>query len=228
MIRWTRLATASAPDGQDLSLMRRGSEVSIMLGGAELMNSRRGGSERALGVLACGRLHDRRAAHVLIGGLGMGFTLRAVLAELPASATVTAVELVPEVVRWARGPLAEVFEGCLDDPRLRLVVGDVGDEIRSGPSTYDAIVLDVDNGPDGLVRPANGRLYDEPGLTAARRALKPGGVLAIWSASPDPAFVRLLRRSGFEVEEMAARSGSRRGARHLVWIATTATDRRQG
>jgi spermidine synthase len=222
VIRWTKLAVAVAPGGEDLSLMQRGSEFSIMVGATELMNSRRGGSEIALAVAACERLRDVSAPHVLIGGLGMGFTLRAALAELGASATITVAELVPEVVSWARGPLAEVFGGSLEDPRLRIIEGDVGEQIRSRSAAYDAIVLDVDNGPDGLVRSANARLYDESGLAAVRGALRPGGVLAVWSASPSAAFVRRLRAAGFDVEEVVGRSGLRRGARHVVWIATPA------
>jgi spermidine synthase len=220
VIRWTKLAVAVAPGGEDLSLMQRGSEFSIMVGATELMNSRRGGSEIALAVAACERLREVSAPLVLIGGLGMGFTLRAALAELGASATVTVAELVPEVVSWARGPLAEVFGGSLEDPRLRIIEGDVGEQIRSRSAAYDAIVLDVDNGPDGLVRSANARLYDESGLAAVRGALRPGGVLAVWSASPSAAFVRRLRAAGFDVEEVVGRSGLRRGARHVVWIAT--------
>ncbi len=224
MIRWAKLAVATAPGGEDLSLMQRGSEFSIMVGATELMNSRRGGSEIALAIAACGRLRDKSAPQVLIGGLGMGFTLRAALAELGASATVTVAELLPEVVSWARGPLTEVFRGSLEDPRVRIIEEDVGGQIRSKTSAYDAIVLDVDNGPDGLVRPANGSLYDEAGLAAARRALRPGGVLAVWSASPSAAFVRRLRVAGFEVEEVVGRSGLQRGARHLIWIATVAAE----
>ncbi len=220
MIRWTKLAVAVAPGGEELSLMQRGSEFSIMVGANELMNSRRGGSEIALAIAACDRLRDVKAPHVLIGGLGMGFTLRAALAQLGESATITVAELLPEVVSWARGPLAEVFGGSLEDPRLQIVEGDVGEQIRSGSSVFDAIVLDVDNGPDGLVRPANGSLYDDSGLAAVRRALRPGGVFAVWSASPSAAFVRRLRLAGFSVDEVVGRSGRQRGARHVVWIAT--------
>ena len=221
MIPWVKLAAAAAPGGEDLSLMQRGSEFSIVVGATELMNSRRGGSETGLAIAACNRLRDRSAAHVLIGGLGMGFTLRAALAELGASATITLVELLPDVVGWARGPLAEVFQDSLQDPRLRIVEGDVGGQITAASFAYDAIILDVDNGPDGLVRSANDSLYDARGLLAARRALRPGGVLAIWSASRHPPFVRRLKTAGFDVEELEARSGSRGGARHVIWIATS-------
>jgi spermidine synthase len=227
VIRWTELAAAAAPDGGRVSLMQRGAEFSIMIDGAELMNSRRGGSEVVLAVEACRRLRGD-AAQLLIGGLGMGFTLRAALAELGACATVTVAELLPEVIDWARGPLASVFQGCLDDPRVRVVQGDVSLQITSRSSAFDAILLDVDNGPCGLVLPANDRLYSMDGLAAARRALRPDGVLAVWSASPDPTFARRLRSSAFEVEEATARSGGRRGARHVIYFATPTSPERRG
>ncbi len=129
-------------------------------------------------------------------------------------------ELVPAVVAWARGPMAEVFRGCLDDPRVTITEGDVGDIIRARAGAYDAILLDVDNGPDGLTLSANDRLYDGPGLAAARAALKPGGVLAVWSSGPDESFTRRLRKAGFEVEERPVRAGRARGARHMIWLAT--------
>lgn len=219
MIPWVRLAAAAAPGGGELKLMQRGAEFSIMIGSDELMNSRRGGSEAALATLACARLRDRPAAQLLIGGLGMGFTLRAALSFLGREARVTVAELVPEVIDWARGSLAPVFEGCLEDPRVRVVASDVR-RLLEVEGAYDAVVLDVDNGPGGLVQPGNDRLYDEAGLAQIRGALRPGGILAIWSASRDDDFVRRLRRTGFAVEEATARSGRRRGARHVVWIAT--------
>jgi spermidine synthase len=223
VIRWTELGAVNAPDGGCVRLMQRGAEFSITLDGAELMNSRRGGSEAALAVEACKRLRGRTRVDVVIGGLGMGFTLRAALAELGPSATITVVELLPEMLEWAAGPLATVFQASLADPRLRLVQGDVGEYVADRTSAYDAIILDVDNGPDGLVRPANGRLYSEDGLAVARRALRPGGVLAVWSASPAPAFVQRLYRSGFHAEDVLARSAATRGARHVVYVATVAT-----
>ena len=200
MIRWTQLDSAVAPDGGELRLMQRGAEFSIMVGAEELMNSRRGGSEIALATLACARLHGREAPRLLIGGLGMGFTLRAALGALGPKARITVAEIAPEVVRWARGPLAEVFQASLDDPRVEVVERDVGALLSPADAAYDAVLLDVDNGPDGLVRQGNDRLYSPSGLGAARRALKPGGVLAVWSASPNQAFVRRLRDAGFAVE----------------------------
>ena len=221
MIRWTELGRAAAPGGGELRLMQRGSEFSIMIGPDELMNSRRTGSEAALATLACQRLDGRQSPHLLIGGLGMGFTLRAALAELGAQATVTVAELVPEVVSWAQAPLAEVFQGSLEDPRVRIVQADVRALIADASCAYDAILLDVDNGPGGLVQSDNDGLYDAAGLHAAHRALKPAGMLAVWSAAPSDPFVKRLRQAGFNVEEVAARSGGgRRGAKHVIWIAT--------
>ncbi len=203
--------------------MRRGDEFSIMTGGIELMNSRRSGSEAALATLACGRIADRRAPRILIGGLGMGFTLRAALPVLAADGEIVVAELVPAVAAWARGPMAHLFGASLQDPRLTLHVGDVGPLIGSAVSDYDAILLDVDNGPGGLDRKANDSLYSPAGLNAARRALRPGGVLAVWSATPDEAFVRRLRQTGYGVETCRIRATGRgRGARHTIWIATSA------
>jgi spermidine synthase len=214
--------TAVMPGGGGaLRLMRRGDEFSIMSGAIELMNSRLSGSEEALATLVCERLQDRPAAHVLIGGLGMGFTLRAALARLGPDAALTVGELVPEVVAWARGPMAHLSAACLEDPRVVIQVGDVSALIRAGQGRYDAILLDVDNGPEGLTRRGNDRLYDREGLAAARRALRPGGVLAIWSSAPDAAFSRRLRQAGYAVDEVGVRArGGRRGARHVIWIAT--------
>lgn len=211
--------TAPLPGGGELRLIRRGEEFSIMLRAVELMNSRRGGSEEALAALACAALSGRARPRVLIGGLGMGFTLRAALAELPEQAEVAVAELLPAVVEWARGPMAGLCGAALDDPRVRILVGDVAGPIASGAGAWDAILLDVDNGPDGLTLEANNGLYSDEGLAASRRALARGGVLAVWSAHPDAAFAGRLRRAGFTVEEHVARSGGRRGARHVVWLA---------
>jgi spermidine synthase len=221
MIPWIELDSAKVPGGREqLRLKRRGSEFSIMLGANELMNSRLSGSEEALARLACARIGDRRGATVLIGGLGMGFTLRAALDQLALDARVVVAELVPSVVAWARGPMAELFAGSLDDPRVNVREADVADLIASGNGVYDAILLDVDNGPDGLSRSANDRLYDMRGLAAARAALAPGGVLAIWSSHPDRGFAARLRQSGFAVDEVNTRARGKRGARHVIWLAT--------
>ena len=224
MIPWVHLDTAKIPSGGELRLKRRGAEFSIMLGANELMNSRLSGSEEALAKLSCDRISGSRRPHMLIGGLGMGFTLRAALAELGGDARITVAELVPAVVAWARGPIAEVFGGSLDDPRVTIRETDVAELIRSGAATYDAILLDVDNGHEGLSREANNGLYDMAGLAAARTALKPGGVLAVWSQGPDASFTKRLRQSGFAVEEVKTRARGKRGARHVIWIAVN-TDR---
>jgi spermidine synthase len=225
MIRWSLLDTADVPGGGgELRLMQRGSEFAIFAGADALMNSRSNGSEKALATLVCDGLQDRPAPHLLIGGFGMGFTLRAALESLGPGARVTVAELVPAVVAWARGPMAELNGGCLDDPRVTLLEKDVSGLIQAARADYDAILLDVDNGPHGLSRPANDRLYDARGLDAARRALKPGGVLAIWSSAPDPAFTQRLRRAGYAVREAKVRSsGGRKGAHHMIWLATAPT-----
>lgn len=221
MIRWSLEGAAEIPGGGgELRLMKRGTEFSIVLGSAELMNSRRGGSETELGALSCRRVADRQRPQILIGGLGMGFTLRAALAELGPDARIVVAELVPAVVAWARGPLAEVFGESLADPRVSIREADVGRVIAAGRSAYDAIVLDVDNGPAGLTSEGNDSLYGVEGLSAARRALKPGGVLAVWSSAPDRSFVDRLRKTGFDVDEIGVRSNGKRGARHVIWIAT--------
>ncbi|ACE93601.1 SAM-dependent methyltransferase protein (plasmid) [Rhizobium phaseoli] len=220
MLPWIQLDSATIPgEGGELRLKQRGSEFSIMLGANELMNSRLSGSEEALATLSWERIKGHPKPRILIGGLGMGFTLRAALAVLPDDAGVTVAELVPAVVAWARGPMAEVFKGCLDDPRVGIHQGDVGEAIRAGKSAYDAILLDVDNGPDGLTRKSNDRLYDFAGLRAAREALRPGGVLAVWSSGPDPDFTRRLKDSGFAVDVVNTRAGRKRGVRHVIWLA---------
>jgi spermidine synthase len=220
MIPWVLLDTARVPGGDELRLMRRGAEFSIMAGANELMNSRLSGSEKALATLAVERLRGRDSPRVLIGGLGMGFTLRAALAELPPAAAVEVAELVPAVVAWARGPMAEIFGDCLDDPRVAVREGDVGGMIRSARSAYDAILLDVDNGPGGVSREANDDLYAPAALGAARRALRPGGLLGVWSATHDKGFSGRLAKAGFRVEEIPVRATGSRGARHLIWMAS--------
>lgn len=213
---------AEIPGGGELRLMQRGSEFSIMLGSTELMNSRLSGSEEALAALACARIGGRQRPHMLIGGLGMGFTLRAALAELGTDASVIVAELVPAVVAWARGPMAHLFDESLSDPRVQIQERDVADMIGETSAGYDAILLDVDNGPDGLTLAINDRLYDLAGLRRAHAALRPGGVLAIWSSAPDHRFTARLRKAGFAVEETAVRANRGRGARHIIWLAAKA------
>ncbi|MCE4223872.1 hypothetical protein HCU64_08930 [Methylobacterium sp. C25] len=221
MIPWEHLDTGPIP-GEDtpLRLMRRGEEYSIFIGPTELMGTRVSASETALAALVCARLGDRRRARILIGGLGMGFTLRAALDALGPDAAIVVAELVPAVAEWARGPLARIFAGSLDDPRVDLRVDDVGAQIRLVPGQYDAILLDVDNGPEGLMRAENDRLYGLEGLAQARAALRPGGILGIWSQGPNAAFTTRLKRSGFAVEEERVRAHGRGGRRHVLWLAT--------
>lgn len=221
MIPRELLATAEVPGGDEpLRLIRRGSEYSIMLGANELMNSRLSGSEEAMSTLAAARIAGVSAPRVLIGGLGMGFTLRTALQAFGARASIEVAELVPEIVDWARGPMAHLHAGTLENPRVSIHVGDVGGLIRSSAGRFDAILLDVDNGPDGLSREGNDALYTAQGLQQARAALRPGGVLAVWSSGPDPRFTSRLRKAGFAVEEEivpARRTGG--GARHTIWLA---------
>ena len=221
MNAWVHLDTGHVPGGgKSLSLMQRGAEFSIVVDTIELMNSTRGHSEEALAALACARLADRPAPRVLIGGLGMGFTLRAALAALGPEARIVVAELVPAVAAWARGPLADVFRGCLDDPRVELCEVDVNRLIQSAPEAWDAILLDVDNGPEGLMRRGNDRLYDNWGLKRAQWALTPGGVLGVWSGTPARKFKARLQRHGFSVEEVRMPANGTSGPRHVVWIAS--------
>ena len=222
MIPWLQVDSTRVPGAEvELRLMRRGTEFSMMLGPNELMNSRLSGSEEALATLACKRIEAVKRPHLLIGGLGMGFTLRAALAVLGPEARITVAELVPAVIAWARGPMASVFGDSLKDSRASICEADVVDVIGSHASAFDAILLDVDNGPEGLIRKANDALYDLKGLKAIHRALRPKGVLAVWSSGPNASFSKRLRDAGFAVNEVAVRATTKRsGARHVIWFAT--------
>jgi spermidine synthase len=222
MIPWKHIDTARIPgsDGE-LRLMQRGREFSIKLGTNELMNSRLSGSEAALATLAAKKIENVAKPRFLIGGLGMGFTLRAALVVLGIKAEIVVAELVPEVVAWARGPMAEIFGDSLNDPRVKIQEVDVAQVIERHKNAFDAILLDVDNGPEGLTRKANDALYAAPGLRRAHTALRGGGVLAVWSSGPHATFTRSLRRAGFAVNELAVRATGRGGgSRHVIWIAT--------
>lgn len=228
MIPWQQVGRTPLPGGGQLELWRRDlagrpSEFSLRIvepnhPTIELMNSRQHGSEEALAELAANAL-GRPAASALVGGLGMGFTLRAALDRLPVGARVTVAELLPQVVEWNREHLAELAGRPLDDPRVRVFVGDVADEIRRQQAAYDLILLDTDNGPEGTSRDENEQLYSAAGLERARAALTPGGVLAIWSAFDSPTFSKRLQRAGFEVRHERPRAHGKRGARHTVWLA---------
>ncbi|MDD9934794.1 MAG: hypothetical protein OXT09_14390 [Myxococcales bacterium] len=221
MIPWQMLDEAKVPGGTEtLRFYRRGDEFSIRVGRQELMNSRVYGSEDALAELACQGLAAVRAPVVLIGGLGMGYTLAAALRTLGPGATVVQSELVPAVVRWNRGPLGEVAGNPLRDGRVKVLERDVGEVMREHSARYDAILLDVDNGPEGLTRKANDRLYVPEGLRVARGALRPGGALWVWSAGQRQGFSSRLGRAGFRVREHTIRArGRRKGARHILWEA---------
>lgn len=220
MLPWKSIATAEAPDGTALELRRRGDEYLIAADGHDLMSSDDGDSARALADLGCAHIAAGDPARVLVGGLGMGYTLRAALACVGPAAVVEVAELVAAVAEWNRVELAGLAGHPLRDPRSRLQVGDVRAPIRAARAHYDAILLDVDNGPDALAHAANETLYSAAGLTAAREALRPGGVLAVWSFSDDPRFTRRLERAGFVVRVHRV-SGSRRGRgrHHRVWVA---------
>ena len=224
MITRQLLGTAQVPGGEELKLFAHGRDFMIVMGHNELMSTRMRGSEEALATMTLDRLKGRSDSHLLIGGYGMGFTLRAALGAIGLDGRVTVAELVPEIVEWARGPMAEVAAGCLDDPRVILRMGDVAETMLLAPDPFDAILLDVDNGPDGVVREENNRLYSKSGLHNARKALAPGGILAVWSAFPDPKFARRLQDVGFDVEEVEVRArydaqGKGKGPRHVIWFA---------
>ena len=224
MIARELLDTATIPGGGELRLFRRelkgADEYSIMLGRIELMNSRLSGSEEALATLACERLAVKNP-RILIGGYGMGFTLRAALSVLPPQAHVEVAELIPAIVKWAREPMAALSHKTLDDSRVTITIGDVSDIINKADREYDAILLDVDNGPDGLTHEANDRLYSMAGLAAANTALRANGILAIWSSEGDSRFTARLHKSGFavDVKTVAARTNGK-GAKHTIWLAT--------
>ena len=222
---WKLLGRAQTPGGgAELVLRQRDTEFSIRADNLELMNSRVYGSEEVMAKLGCQNLSKHPRPRVLIGGLGMGYSVRTALDILGDNAQVVVAELVPAVVEWNRGVLADLAGRPLDDRRVELHVGDVVQLIKTARSEYDAIMIDIDNGAESIVRKGNDWLYGLPGLTTTYAALRPGGIMAMWSAGPQPAFVRLLRRAGFEVDEVKvrARGGSNRkgGAHHVVWIAT--------
>lgn len=194
-------------------------DFTIWLDRVELMSSRVTGSEELLAELALQRLGARPAPRVLVGGLGMGFTLARVLALVDAAAAAEVVELVPEIVTWNRDVLGQCAGHPLRDPRTLLVMGDVGDVIRAATNRYDVILLDVDNGPEGLSRPRNERLYGDRGLAAIHAALRPSGVLAVWSAADNHAFDKRVRRSGFAVTEHHVRARRTKGPRRTIWVA---------
>ena len=216
---WTILGRTRTPDGTELTLTQHPSEYVILANGQSLMSSRMHASEEALALLGCRRARTLTRPRILVGGLGMGFTLRQALDCLPLAARVVVAELVPDVVAWNRGPLGALAKHPLDDPRVRVEEGDVAATMRASPGEFDAILLDVDNGPVALTASSNAALYNRDGVAAARAALRPGGVLAVWSARDDPQFERRLRAAGFSVERTRVRSRPSRGSRHTVLVA---------
>lgn len=219
MLPWEVLANSIAPDGEKLELRRRGRDYVIRAGGHELMSNEDESSSRALSDLGCKHLPERDA-RVLVGGLGMGYTLRAALDLLPKGGTVEIAELVPAVVEWNRGVLGDLAGRPLDDPRTVLHVGDVRVRIRKQKNAYDAILLDVDNGPSALAHKSNDGIYSNNGLAYALESLRPGGVLGVWSISDDSQFTHRLKRQGFEVKvEFVHGSRKGRGKFHVIWLA---------
>jgi spermidine synthase len=217
---WQLLDETRTPDGRLMALTLRGSEYVIHADGKSLMSSRMHGSEDALAAFACRGLAGRAEPCVLVGGLGMGFTLRATLGLLPSDAKVVVAELVPAVAEWNRGPLGPLAGHPLRDPRVRLELRDVAATLRASPGALDAVLLDVDNGPAALTASTNAGLYDDRGIAAARDALRPGGTLAVWSAREDRAFEHRLRYAGFSVAVERVRGRWKQGGpHHTVFVA---------
>ena len=212
------LGETRAPDGTLIALTRQDREFNILAGGKPLMSSRMHGSEQALATFGC-RHVPREAARVLVGGLGMGFTLRATLDLLPPDASVVIAELIPAVIQWNRGPLGPLAGHPLSDRRVEIALGDVAETIRAARGRFDAILLDVDNGPDAFTATGNASLYDDRGIASASAALRPGGVLAVWSAWEDRKFEQRLKYAGFSVQVERVRARLKRGGpRHTIFL----------
>ncbi|MEZ4318303.1 MAG: hypothetical protein R3F61_12405 [Myxococcota bacterium] len=216
MKRWVKIDSERVPGAGTLELLQGGDDFVIQVDGVPLMSNREHGSEDALADLACE--HLPADASILVGGLGMGFTTARALARLGPAGRVVVAELVPAVVRWNRGPAGSAAGHVLDDPRTELFEGDVADAIRSRPGVLDAVLLDVDNGPEALSHPGNRWLYGPGGLSACWKALRPGGVLGVWSVAPDPAFTARMERAGFAVTVVPVRSRGKKGNRHVIWV----------
>jgi spermidine synthase len=216
---WEQIAEAITPDGTSVSLTRHDDEFVILIDRLTLMSSRTHGSEDALAAIGCREARKLKAPCVLIGGLGMGYTLRGTLDRLPPSAVVVVAEMLPAVVEWNRGPLGPLTNHPLRDPRVQLVVGDVAALIRASRARFDAIMLDVDNGPSAFTAAKNRAMYTDGGIKTARVALKPGGVLTVWSTHQDRGFEQRLRAHGFEASCETVRGHGRKGPRHFVFAA---------
>jgi spermidine synthase len=219
VIPWEPLGQARTPEGDEMTLTRHGTEFVIRAAGQTLMSSRMHGSEEALATFGCARARTLESPRCLIGGLGMGFTLRTALDLLPPDATVVVAELIPELVEWNRGPLGTLARRPLKDRRVVLEVGDVSATLEATPRRFDAVLLDVDNGPAAFTASYNARLYDDKGLAAARAAITPGGVFAVWSAREDRRFEQRLRYAGFDVTIERVRGRLKKGGpRHVIFI----------
>lgn len=222
MIPWVQLGTAQIPNnGGELKFSQRGDEFSIRLSGirGELMNSRVYNSEKELSTLGCAHIKSSNNAHVLVGGLGMGYTLAAALGAVNETAQVTVAELIPEVVEWNRGELGNCAKNPLQDPRTRVHLGDVRGLLNTKKPTFDAILLDVDNGPEGLTHSDNNWIYSLAGLQEIYKVLRPKGMLAIWSAGPDHLFTVRLKKAGYEVSTRIARARKGKGSKHTIFLA---------
>jgi len=222
MIPWTLLGTANIPNnGGELELTQREKEFSIHLKGVrgELMNSRVHCSELALATLGCAHIQGVENTRVLVGGMGMGFTLAAALNATSKSSQVVVAELVPEVIEWNKGPLGDCASRPLNDQRVEVHLGDVADLFKIKQATYDAVLLDVDNGPEGFTHADNNNLYSSESLHAIRQTLRPNGMLAIWSAWNDPTFTTLLKKSHYKVQTKTVRAHKGKGSRHTIYLA---------
>lgn len=221
MIPWVELERANIPGQKEcITLRQRGTEYSIRTANTELMNSRLHGSEEALAELTINRLKKRPGLKVLIGGLGMGYTLAAALEQAEKDTQITVAELIPEVIRWNLQHLGHLTGRPLDDSRVSILEEDIAQSIKRNEHNWDAILLDVDNGPDGLTQQENDRLYNMSGLQASFSALRPGGILAVWSYGPDDNFTRRLKRCQFATETVTVRARkSGKGRRHTIWLA---------
>lgn len=226
MKKFERLDEATAPDGTVLMLCRHDGAYFIRVDGLELMSTRRHHSEDRLAELVCEPLRGTADARVLIGGLGLGFTLRAALRTVGDDAAVVVVELLESVIRWNENPDYDLSAATLRDPRVTLLHDDVANVLVASPGGFDAIMLDVDNGTDALTNAHNSRLYRGDGIRIAAAALRPGGRLAYWSANADPAFADALRRAGLHVETNAVRAHPTAGTRHFIYVARRASDDR--
>ncbi|MDQ7059375.1 MAG: hypothetical protein Q9N62_13660 [Ghiorsea sp.] len=216
---WKLIDSAPVADeSKDMMLYQRGDEFSIKVGYAELMNSRMHSSEDVLAALGCKHIRNNPQAKVLIGGLGMGFTLAEALKHTHADAEVVVAELVPAVIQWNQSFISHLADNPLKDKRVSIYEGDVGKLIRSSQNTFDAILLDVDNGPEGLTRKGNAALYSPHGLKAAMAALKAKGILGVWSAFPEPRFTKRINQAGFKTQEVPCRAFAKKGSKHMIWL----------